>query len=154
MHPVLLERTNRITAAQLVGRACFEDCIIISSSLKSPRGSVGSSRGTRCQRRATARVLECDVDVDILLLPQCWAEETAAEHRKLAPVVHPDKARQNGMSAEEAKRRFQLLQDAYSVPSLCATVTATARRAAATACCYRPPPLPPAVTTTSTMPPL
>lgn len=48
---------------------------------------------------------------------KCGAGEIKATYRKLALRMHPDKAHQNGMCPEEATKRFQQIQEAYSVLS-------------------------------------
>ncbi|CAK8997850.1 unnamed protein product [Durusdinium trenchii] len=48
---------------------------------------------------------------------KCDAAEIKATYRKLALRMHPDKAHQNGMCPEEATKRFQQIQEAYSVLS-------------------------------------
>ncbi|CAJ1461291.1 unnamed protein product [Effrenium voratum] len=48
---------------------------------------------------------------------KCDAAEIKASYRKLALRMHPDKAHQNAMCPEEATKRFQLIQEAYSVLS-------------------------------------
>lgn len=48
---------------------------------------------------------------------RCEAAEIKASYRKLALQMHPDKAHQHGLSVEEATKRFQQVQEAYSVLS-------------------------------------
>mmetsp|Transcript_116594 Transcript_116594/g.341241 ORF Transcript_116594/g.341241 Transcript_116594/m.341241 type:complete len:590 (+) Transcript_116594:103-1872(+) len=48
---------------------------------------------------------------------KCEAAEIKTNYRKLALQMHPDKAHQHGLSVEEATRRFQQVQEAYSVLS-------------------------------------
>jgi len=48
---------------------------------------------------------------------KCDAAEIKTTYRKLALRMHPDKAHQNGMCPEEATKRFQQIQEAYSVLS-------------------------------------
>lgn len=48
---------------------------------------------------------------------KCEAQEIKLMYRKLALKMHPDKAHQSGLSIEEATKRFQQIQEAYSVLS-------------------------------------
>mmetsp|Transcript_97368 Transcript_97368/g.270840 ORF Transcript_97368/g.270840 Transcript_97368/m.270840 type:complete len:602 (+) Transcript_97368:84-1889(+) len=48
---------------------------------------------------------------------RCEAAEIKSSYRKLALKMHPDKAHQNDLTVEEATKRFQQIQEAYSVLS-------------------------------------
>jgi len=48
---------------------------------------------------------------------KCDAAEIKTAYRKLALRMHPDKASLNGLTTEDATKKFQLIQEAYSVLS-------------------------------------
>jgi DnaJ family protein C protein 3 len=47
------------------------------------------------------------------VVPDASLEEIRVSYRRKAREFHPDRAARNGLTAEEATRKFQQLQDAF-----------------------------------------